>query len=348
MTLKHRSRKTMLAVVLSSCLIAQANAQIPCGGDCQKCLAVGCAPARYTYGYVPTQWRRWPEGPLTETPTPAKEQVAQPPAETPGSESEATGPRIETEVPETAPDESPLPTIEPEPATPAPETTPGQPTIQPETMLPFEDEPPAPPSESLMPGPAESELPGLPSSPSPSAAPGSPGLDSPLGAPPSDDAAPKMPDDDPFKDDPVAPGPEPQTSAVPAGDQQARRASRAGEKASPHGASRWRAVGASANEYAEAARLEPSESASFKLDELQTDAPAPPERDSIVATLETAQDATARRLEPTEVSGTVTRVSKDGEPLLKQPCAIDRGKRPCAALGCDSTTQSLATSDRRH
>ena len=154
----------------------------------QKCLEVGCAPRRITYGYYPTTWRRWPTEMLAPTPTPA----ATPAAEqlpSPAAGEQPSG-KIEPEQPTIAPDDATLVPTEqqPEPEKPVP-------TTQPDTMLPYADKPPELPAET--PG-------GLPAAPS-SPAPTKQDFPAPAPSPPAEDAPPTMPDDNPFKDDPPAP-----------------------------------------------------------------------------------------------------------------------------------------------
>ncbi len=158
----------------------------------------GCVPARITYGYYPTTWRRWPtarhdssKGEPEQLPTPAKvpskdgklapeedsapkppTEVQTPPAETPTApREEMKGPAAESETPLPLPFEEPLDT-------------------QPETKA--KEEPGTPPLiDSTVPTESPTDLPPTEGPPEP---------------PKSDDEVPtgiKSLDEDPFKDEPA-------------------------------------------------------------------------------------------------------------------------------------------------
>ncbi|MGD9724204.1 MAG: hypothetical protein AB7O59_23780 [Pirellulales bacterium] len=200
------------------------GAGLPCSCTvgCPTGPHVGCAPRRITYGYYPTQWRRWPDAHLMGAPTPA-EQAPTPAGELPPPGGEDAGPRVEPEQTPGALEGTLPPSTEPgipggepriEPETESPGT---QPRVEPEPGLPFGDEPPAPPSDTP-PGnlPGTPGLPGTtPSGPVPGL-PGLPGLEPQIQAPPADDAPPVMPDEDPFKDDPIEQSPSGPAATDPA------------------------------------------------------------------------------------------------------------------------------------
>jgi hypothetical protein len=230
---------TCLGLTIPAAAEVQSVPGVPGFAHRQKCLEVGCAPKRDTFGYYPTTWRRWPTEELvsTPTPTPAAEQLP-PPTATPAEQPPPM--KIEPDQPAAtpeAPGERTLVPTEPEPALPEGAPTTPEPKLQPDTMLPFEDRPPSPPPDS----PSEPGLPGLPAAPSEPAPDTVPGAQPPAQVPPSQDAPPTMPDDDPFKDDPPVPGPEPQTPAAKATDKQTscnKPASEAMQNAALH----WRVV----------------------------------------------------------------------------------------------------------
>ncbi len=233
--------------VIYACLPTVAKAQgnsmqgVPGFAHRQKCLEVGCAPQRGTYNYYPTTWRRWPTEMLVPSPTPAAEQVTTPmqaPSDTQLPDEQPPAGRIEPDQPTITPDEAtPLPPeTEAAPAESRPPTT--EPKLPPDSGLPFEDRPPELPSDTRRePGPSE-VLP-APSEPSPT----TPESPAPTQLPPSDDAPPTMPDDDPFKDDPPHPGPEPETPGGKASDQQTSRSAPATERGASSMALEWRSAG---------------------------------------------------------------------------------------------------------
>ncbi len=187
-----------LLVSFSICWSPAAQAQGHCaGGMCRhgmphhRCLEVGCAPKRAVFNYYPTTWRRWPTDASAATPTPA---ATTPDASQPTPAEQETQPQVQPEQPLLAPDDE---TILPggddaETTQPAPPPLPAE-----EEMLPWQDLPPELPGES----PSEPGLPGLPSSNTPLVPEDAP----PEPSSPMDDAPPTMPDDNPFRDDPIQP-----------------------------------------------------------------------------------------------------------------------------------------------
>ena len=184
-------------VVTSLCCSPAAHAQMcATGPGCQKGLEIGCVPARRSFGYYPTMWRRWPlEGPTPAT-GPAPEAVTTPPAQ------QQPAAKVEPDQPTVTPDDA---TLFPE----GPDSAAPKSNSDTDSMPPFDDpgfnSPKNPPSDTGLPGlPSDTGLPGLPSGSAPGDAvpPGSSGSSQRMKSPLSDDAPPVMPDDDPFKDDP--------------------------------------------------------------------------------------------------------------------------------------------------
>lgn len=190
----------------------------PCkDGSCGSPLAGPCVPARVTYGYVPTSWRRWPtdhaaadaKGP-EELPTPAtrRETEPMPEPEIPGTvlpgSLEPGG--ATTEPPGKAAEgsltppfgDAPTPSFGDEP--PAFGDEPQAPPSAADPLAdPFGDDPPTPPID------VPSESPAEPSDAKPSTEP--PTL--------KGDGPPAMPEEDLFKDDPFKDDPDPKTGTAP-------------------------------------------------------------------------------------------------------------------------------------
>lgn len=175
----HRSFAWISFVIGVCCFIGRAQGQYPYGPPCPGGFD-GCGPRRPTYGYYETSWRKWPTEKPTMAPKPAAEQVptpapAEPKRQPPAQEPEPTPPTREREEPS-----MPLPSTEPPPSL-------------------FENLP----SEPTAPAPSVPELPGMPSAPQePTPLEGLPSLPPPSSPGDKDDAPPRMPDDDPFKDEP--------------------------------------------------------------------------------------------------------------------------------------------------
>lgn len=200
------NRNTLAAaVVLVGCLSSlpvEQAAGIEVPGNSPFCGP--CIPARASYGYFPTTWRRWPTS--QQAPAAARQPTALP---TPAQPATPAFP----DTPSPSAPGQPLPQPG---ATPLDEPPFGEPPAMPkadegpidlpfgEEPLPFDDSPPVLPTE-----PQDSSQPAFdPTVPSatptvPSATPPTqpqPGTGTP---PPPSDAPPTMPDDDPFRDDPV-------------------------------------------------------------------------------------------------------------------------------------------------
>jgi hypothetical protein len=188
-----------LALILGgTCLVAKGGGRMHHYHGGMVCNDAMCVPRRVTFGYTPTTWRRFPTNEEPSAPEAAPEQLPTPAAEPPAGESSPfRGPAI-------TPEDAPLMPTEPGLEPPGGETP---------LIPPFDDAAPAPPSTSPPPSSAApSSIPPLtsPSSVPPSALPDMPAeLNAPAG---DSDPPPAMPDDDPFKDDPVAPLPSPGSS----------------------------------------------------------------------------------------------------------------------------------------
>jgi hypothetical protein len=206
-----------LAGMIVLILGALAEAHGPCaGGHCGSPLGVPCVPQRVTYGYFPTQWRRWPiehveavaPGEPETVPTPA----AQPLPEAPPQDEIPQPPSGPAEKP---PEEPSAPPFDTGPPTQPPAAPPGgemplPPPLEDEPFAPPPSESPLPPFEDAPPGlpPAESPVPGATPEPPADTKPSEELPEPPGQAPPPDlDAPPTMPDDDPFKDEPESPMP---------------------------------------------------------------------------------------------------------------------------------------------
>jgi hypothetical protein len=169
----------LVLILLGSSGLAEGAPKTYPAAACRPGLDGPCVPKRVTYGYTPTNWRRWPTDQAANAPKAEPESLPTPAKEARPSE--------EPEGPILAPEEPPQTPAESEPATPKPD-------VAPPFAPPFDDTPPAPPKE--LPPPTEELLPDAPpelpadrQSPLDSAAPPSP---------PEDDSS----KDDPFKDDP--------------------------------------------------------------------------------------------------------------------------------------------------
>jgi hypothetical protein len=156
-----------------------------------------------TYGYFPTVWRRWPE--QFDAMAPQPEQVPTPAAQ-------PTGPQSPTDTQPSAPaaptqPETQLP-FDTTPVMPDTDAPPGPPDDDgpkagPRDAMPFpplDDEPFAPPPTAPAPS-LDDTPPSMPSEPKASGAPPTPST-TPTGDLGPGEALPRMPDDDPFKDDP--------------------------------------------------------------------------------------------------------------------------------------------------
>jgi hypothetical protein len=215
------SHSFMIAALVISVVVPECIAQgvRPCkNGSCGSPLAGPCVPARVTYGYVPTSWRRWPtdhaaadtKGP-EQLPTPATHPETEPLPEPAIPGTALPGPLepggATTEPRKKAADESltppfgdaPTPSFSDEP--PAFGDEPQAPPSAADPLAdPFGDQPPTPPAD------VPSEPPAAPSDVKPS-----------TGTPPTldSDGPPAMPEEDLFKDDPFKDDPDPKTGTAP-------------------------------------------------------------------------------------------------------------------------------------
>jgi hypothetical protein len=250
---------TILPVLCATALGAHGRVCGPYG--------VPCVPQRVTYGYFPTNWRRWPieAMPVIQQqpealPTPAPEPAA--PKTTPEAEQPPFGekplepsPPLDA-APLTPPGQEPMtppgqPGIAPPPDPFAPPGQEGQepPPAMPDAKAvfpPLEDEPLVPPGTTAP--KLDDAPPSLPGETAPTAPSGAapaegmpelpPGQPTPI--PGDGDAPPKMPDDDPFKDDPEGPPTPPAATPKP------EAGTRLQQPALSTQAARWRIAGAAA------------------------------------------------------------------------------------------------------
>ena len=205
---KYRLIAMATLVVAGAWNVCQAQVGPPCSnGHCGSPLAGPCAPARMTYGYVPTQWRRWPTVQASATlpapeelPTPANSD-ALPEPELPSPRStvprESTPrPSGDTLTPPFGPSTLSPPMTDEPPAAPFGDEPVAPPSAADPLADPFGDEPPAPPADQTPSSPSSQDS--VPNQ--------FPPLDEP--APPASEtdslfeSEPAMPAEDPFKDDP--------------------------------------------------------------------------------------------------------------------------------------------------
>src|SRR3954469_828336 len=95
------------------------------------CNEVTCVPRRLTYGYTPTNWRRWPGALAAGAVTPAPEELPTPATERGGTQA----PPAEKREPAMTPEESPLVPSDRAPSERAPSER-SAPAITPESEAP--------------------------------------------------------------------------------------------------------------------------------------------------------------------------------------------------------------------
>src|SRR5262249_29683623 len=86
-----------VGIILSAS--AAGTPPVPARTAGQGCIGVQCQPARTTFGYYPTTWRRWPLDKIPTPPKPTPEAVATPPT--------TEKPKAEEKEPTVVPEEGP-------------------------------------------------------------------------------------------------------------------------------------------------------------------------------------------------------------------------------------------------
>ena len=183
MLLNKKNVAYVAVIFLCSCWQAQSAPTYP-PAECSNGAEGGCTPRRITYGYYPTNWRRWP----SEGPTPAQPQ----PESLPMPAKKEPLPKVEPDLPISPSEEVPLFPTDNEPATP-------EKSLESSLVPPFDDSAPEPPKDNS----GEMGVPdGAPRRPSTSQdlPPGPDKVELP--APSTEDLPPSMPEEDPFKDEP--------------------------------------------------------------------------------------------------------------------------------------------------
>ena len=148
------------------------------------CVSGACLPARLTFGYYPTTWRRWPMDKIPKPTKPEPETIETPPVK--------EEPKTDEETKEPSDEES----LDATPTTPPIEKPPADkpsPEFSPDT--PFDDNPPKPPQD-LTP---KSDLPS--DAPAPDGFPDVEAMPSAEPAPTDSSTEPKPPVDSLFQDD---------------------------------------------------------------------------------------------------------------------------------------------------